>query len=115
MIRHLLTLLAVATAVPVSAEQPESIASRVPQQHYDSFVNECHAKGAPLATCNCIAFEMIKSGRDGEVMLDIAGLKGLKMTDAAAERNAVIATLVSFPLFQSENEEIGDAAVLQGP
>lgn len=85
-----LALLLGSASAPAFADE---IKTRVPQANFDAFIQACRIPGVPAATCECMAFKMIRSGQEGEMSLDIIGLQSRKIADKAAEQKELIALL----------------------
>jgi hypothetical protein len=86
-------------AGPASADE---IKTRVPQAHFDAFVQDCRTKDIPSATCQCMALKMIDMGQDGEIALDAMGLHSRKFADKESERKAAVALLDRYHVTASQ-------------
>ncbi|WP_347304125.1 hypothetical protein V5740_05815 [Croceibacterium sp. TMG7-5b_MA50] len=82
-----------AAATTAASPAEESIRTRVPQAHFDAFVANCRAGDVPHATCNCMALGLIRSGQDGEIVLDAMGLAATGTAEGRDRQKAVTALL----------------------
>jgi len=78
------------------------IKTRVTQQNFDAFVQDCQSKDIPSATCQCMALKMIDMGQDGEISLDVMGMQSRKITDKTAERRELVALLDRYHVTPSQ-------------